>query len=130
MKKRISKKSLSVVPRASATPRTAGERELGPLFDRIATILEEARARVVRSVNSEMVIAYWHIGRELVEHVQQGTRADYGDSIAKLLAARLTNTFGAGYSLTNLKYFRLFYQTYSTRTPTIGHTPSDQLAQH
>ncbi|MCP4548635.1 MAG: DUF1016 domain-containing protein, partial [bacterium] len=28
------------------------------------------RARVVRSVNSEMVIAYWHIGREIVEHLQ------------------------------------------------------------
>ena len=29
------------------------------LFDRVATILEQARANVVRSVNSEMVIAYW-----------------------------------------------------------------------
>jgi hypothetical protein len=31
------------------------------------------RARVVRSVNSEMVIAYWHIGREIVEHLQDGS---------------------------------------------------------
>jgi len=29
-----------------------------PLFDRVATIIEPARANVVRSVNSEMVIAY------------------------------------------------------------------------
>ena len=28
-----------------------------PLFDRVATILEQARANVVQSVNSEMVIA-------------------------------------------------------------------------
>ncbi len=37
------------------------------LFARIVTILEDARARVVRSVNSEMVLAYWYIGREIVE---------------------------------------------------------------
>ena len=36
-----------------------------PLFDRVATILEHARANVVRSVNSEMVIAYWLVGRVL-----------------------------------------------------------------
>ena len=38
-----------------------------PLFDRVATILEQARANVVQSVNSEMVIAYWLVGQEIVE---------------------------------------------------------------
>jgi hypothetical protein len=32
-------------------------------------ILEEARARVAHTVNSAMVIAYWHVGREIVEFV-------------------------------------------------------------
>jgi hypothetical protein len=36
-----------------------------PLFDRVATILEQARANVVRSVNSEMVIAHWLVERVL-----------------------------------------------------------------
>ena len=36
-----------------------------PLFDRVATILEQARANVVPSVNSEMVIAYGLVGRVL-----------------------------------------------------------------
>jgi hypothetical protein len=36
------------------------------LFNRIAAILEEARANVVRTVNTRMVIAYWLIGREIV----------------------------------------------------------------
>lgn len=31
------------------------------------------------TVNSEMVLAYWHIGREVVEYHQGGAfRADYG----------------------------------------------------
>ena len=44
----------------------------GPLFDRVVTILEQARTNVVRTVNSQMVIAYWLIGREIVEEEQQG----------------------------------------------------------
>jgi len=41
----------------------------------VATILEHARANVVRSVNSEMVIAYWLVGREIVEEKQQARSA-------------------------------------------------------
>ena len=36
-----------------------------PLFDQVATILEQARVNVVRSVNSEMMIAYWLVGGRL-----------------------------------------------------------------
>jgi hypothetical protein len=31
------------------------------LFNRVAAILDQARAAVVRSVNNHMVLAYWHI---------------------------------------------------------------------
>jgi hypothetical protein len=34
----------------------------------------------VRTVNSTMVLAYWHVGREIVEFVQRGAkRAEYGE---------------------------------------------------
>ncbi|MBA1342984.1 MAG: hypothetical protein C5S52_05240 [ANME-2 cluster archaeon] len=41
------------------------------LFDRVATILEQSRANVVRSVNSEMVIAYWLVGWVLCNNTLQ-----------------------------------------------------------
>jgi hypothetical protein len=41
----------------------ASHREL-VLFKRVAEIIESARGRVARSVNSAMVQAYWLIGRE------------------------------------------------------------------
>ncbi len=44
------------------------------LFDRVITILEQARTNVVRTVNSEMVLAYWHIGREIVQELQKACR--------------------------------------------------------
>ena len=40
------------------------------LFDRVVLILEQARAYVVKSVNSNLIIAYWLIGREIVEALQ------------------------------------------------------------
>lgn len=43
-----------------------------PLFDRVVSILEQARQNVVRAVNTNMVLAYWLIGREIVQDVQGG----------------------------------------------------------
>ncbi len=50
-----------------------------PLFERIVSILEQARNNVVRAVNANMVISYWLIGREIVQEIQGGVeRAEYG----------------------------------------------------
>lgn len=99
------------------------------LFERIAGILEAARSRVVRAVNTEMVLAYWHIGREIVEHLQGGARrAEYGDQLLASLSEGLSRRFGRGYSVTNLKYFRLFYQAFAEREPGIRHGGRDEFA--
>lgn len=91
------------------------------LFDRVVSILEQARTNVVRSVNSNMVVAYWLIGREIVQELQRGKeRAEYGTQLLKELSDRLTKRYGAGYSITSLKYFRTFYITYTDRSPEIG----------
>ena len=39
-------------------------------YDRIKEILETARKKVYRTANSEMVIAYWNIGRTIFEEEQ------------------------------------------------------------
>jgi predicted nuclease of restriction endonuclease-like (RecB) superfamily len=100
----------------------------GNLFDKVVTILEQARANVVRIVNSNMIIAYWLIGKMLVEELQGGEeRAVYGKRIIDELSKRLTERYGKGYSPTNLKYFRLFYQTYAEREPVIRHKACDEF---
>lgn len=83
------------------------------LFQRIAQILESARAGVARTVNTTQVIANWLIGREIVEEEQQGAkRAEYGERLMHDLAARLHQDFGPGYGLANLKLFRQLYLAY------------------
>jgi predicted nuclease of restriction endonuclease-like (RecB) superfamily len=100
----------------------------GSLMDRVVSILEQARGNVVRAVNSNMVIAYWLIGREIVEALQSGQdRAEYGESLLRDLSLQLGRRYGQGFSVTNLRYFRLFYQAYGDRSPEIHHATRDEL---
>jgi hypothetical protein len=63
-----------------------------------------------------MVLAYWLIGREIVQELQGGEeRAAYGKKVVEELSARLTERYGKGFSLPNLKRFRQFYQVFSDR---------------
>jgi len=90
------------------------------LFSRITAILEQAQANVVRSVNANMVLAYWLIGREIVQEFQAGEeRAEYGKQVIENLAKQLTSRYGKGFSAPTLWKFRQFYQAYSSREPAI-----------
>ena len=105
-------RSASKRPRVLAKPDEAAE----VLFQRVAAILEEARASVVRAVNSRMVMAYWLIGREIVRNLQGGAgRATYGTAVIRELSKRLTARYGDGFSLSSLKDYRLFYAMYADR---------------
>jgi len=58
------------------------------LINRIAEILNQARTKVVREINKAQVLAYWEIGREIVEFEQKGKRrAEYGEELLKKLSA-------------------------------------------
>ena len=85
------------------------------LFDRVVSILESARSNVLRSVNSNMVTAYWLIGQEIVESIQDGSqRAQYGDKVLVELSESLACKYGKGFSVANLKNFRQFYLIFNT----------------
>ena len=107
------------------TPVPSGD--VAALFDRVASILEPARDRVVHAVNHETVTAYWLIGREIVETIQGGeSRAEYGKRVLGDLSARLCTSYGKGFSVTNLWYFRQFYQAYADRQPQIAYPAGGQ----
>ncbi len=96
------------------------------IFDRVVSILERAHTNVVRAVNSNMIVAYWLIGREIVEEIQGGEdRAEYGKHVIGSLSKRLQVKYGAGFSVANLKRFRQFYQVYSDHP--IGSLPGSLL---
>jgi predicted nuclease of restriction endonuclease-like (RecB) superfamily len=85
-------------------------------YERIRSILSEARAGVYRAINAAMVAAYWEIGRVIVEQEQQGQqRAGYGKGLLVELSQRLTTEFGKGFDRTNLQQMRAFYLAYQIR---------------
>jgi len=91
------------------------------LFDWVVSILEQARGNVVRAVNSNMVIAYWLIGREIIHELQDGEeRAEYGKQIIKGLSKQLTEFYGKGFSVQTLWNYRSFYIAYSQRIEIIS----------
>ena len=109
---------------AATSQPLAVEADASELYERLRSILDEGRSRVARSVNSEMVRAYWQIGQAIVEEEQRGqARADYGARLLESLAARCKADNLKGFGTTNLKYMRLFFQHFPIR-----HALRDELS--
>ena len=75
----------------------------------IRNILEEARKRVYCNIQNEMVLAYWQIGKMIVDKQGGESRANYGDGLIKELSTQLTKDFGKGFTERNLEQMRKFY---------------------
>ena len=83
------------------------------LFERIQEILETARIKVYRTANTEMLQAYWNVGRAILEEEQNGQeRAKYGSALLEDLARRLTKLYGKSFSSRHLRYMRQFYREF------------------
>jgi predicted nuclease of restriction endonuclease-like (RecB) superfamily len=89
----------------------------------ISSVLEEARHQAVKTVSTFLTVAYWEIGRKIVEFEQGGEhKAIYGEELIDSLSRDLTAKFGRGFGRTNLFQMRAFYLAY----PEIVQTPSGQ----
>lgn len=83
------------------------------LLNNIKQIIEEAKHKISKNVNTTMLIAYMNIGKMIVEDEQNGnTKAEYGTASLKLLYKELTNLYGRGFSKSNLFSMRRFYLEY------------------
>ena len=79
----------------------------------IKAIIAKARYAVFTAINSEMLKAYFEIGRKIVEDEQKGKkRAGYGENLLETLSVELIKEFGRGFDSSNLRRMRRFYQTY------------------
>ncbi len=81
-------------------------------YKSIKEVLEESRKRIYRNIQSEMVQAYWQIGKMIVEKQGGKERAEYGNGLIKELSIQLTRDFGKAFVERNLRYIRMFYLTF------------------
>ena len=97
-------------------------------LERLTNTIQETNqffiTRVQKQVNVTMTLRNWIIGCHIVEYEQSGEdRAEYGKKVLETLAVRLKEKGIKGMAETNLKLFRMFYNTYSQ----IRQTLSDEL---
>lgn len=79
----------------------------------IQLLLDEARRNSARSVNAILVATHWELGRRIVGFEQKGKRrADYGEELLDRLSSDLSQKFGRGFGVSQLKMVRQFYLTY------------------
>ncbi len=81
-------------------------------YNGVKEVLEQARKRVYKNIQNEMVVAYWQIGRMIVEKQGGEKRAKYRDGLVNELSARLVKDYGEGFRIRNLKYMRKFYLSF------------------
>ena len=86
------------------------------IYSEIKDALLLSRKQAYNAVNTAMVQAYWQIGRIIVEHEQNGSlRAEYGKAVLQGLSERLTEEFGKGFDIRNLRNMRSFYLAFPIR---------------
>ena len=85
----------------------------GALLADLKQRVRRAQVRAALSVNRELVLLYWHIGREILRSQQA---EGWGTKVIERLAKDLRREFPemSGLSRTNLLYMRAFAETYSS----------------
>ena len=93
------------------------------VYTEIKNILNTARNKVYQTANFVMVKAYWNIGKLIIEEQGGNEKAEYGTGLLKELSKQMTQDFGKGFTVTNLKYMRQFYLMFPN-----GHALRDELS--
>ena len=70
----------------------------------IIQLIEQSRQRVAVSVNAELSMLYWQIGKRIRTEILNNERAEYGKQIVSILSGQLTEEYGKGWSEQQLRH--------------------------
>jgi hypothetical protein len=82
------------------------------IYQEITALIQKARRNVQLSVNYELAMLYWTIGRLIKREILRNQRAEYGKQIVELLSNKLTTEYGKGFSRANLFRMVQFYDIF------------------
>lgn len=83
------------------------------LISDIKSIITKSKDNVIRAVDHQRTLMYWHIGKRIFEEEQEGKdRADYGKYLTQLIATTLEPEYGSGFSRRQIELFRQFYRVF------------------
>ncbi|MEJ7737042.1 MAG: PDDEXK nuclease domain-containing protein [Chitinophagaceae bacterium] len=72
------------------------------LFDNILGLIEKSRTKVALTVNREITLLYWQVGKEINSRLLKNDRAVYGETIITTLSDQLSALFGRGWGKRHL----------------------------
>lgn len=73
------------------------------LLYEVKSLIDQSRRRVAVSVNAELTLLYWQVGRAINQNLLANKRADYGKQVVATLAEQLTQTIGKGWGVRQLR---------------------------
>jgi len=83
------------------------------MIQEITNLVNEVKENLSKEINKSIIYVYWNIGRVIVSNENEhNNRLEYGKEVLKELSNELTKYLGKGYSVSNLKYMRIFYKAY------------------
>ncbi len=83
------------------------------MIEEITNLVNQMKSNLTLEINKSIVNVYWNIGRIIVSNENENNnRLEYGKEVLKGLSDELTKYLGKGYSVSNLKYMRVFYKAY------------------
>ena len=83
------------------------------MINEIKELVNKVKNDLLTEINKSIVFVYWNIGRIIVSNENEfNNRLEYGKEVLKGLSDELTKYLGKGYSVSNLKYMRMFYKAY------------------
>jgi len=96
------------------------------LLNSIIGLIDETRHFVAKTVNQELTLLYWKIGKTIKEEILKKNRADYGKKLIKNLSEELSKRYGTGFNKRNLHSFIKLNSIF--QDPAIVHTVCAQLS--
>lgn len=90
------------------------EKNNSKMIHEITNLVNEVKETLTKEINKSITYVYWNIGRIIVSNENEyNNRLEYGKKVLKGLSDELTKYLGKGYSVSNLKYMRIFYKAYT-----------------
>ena len=73
------------------------------LFNTVKSLILASRQQIAVSVNAEMSLLYWKIGRVTHQEILKEERAEYGKQIVATLSRQLEAEYGKSFSEKSLR---------------------------
>jgi predicted nuclease of restriction endonuclease-like (RecB) superfamily len=78
------------------------------LLNELVVLIESSKKRVNRTVNGELNLLFWQIGKRINEEILQNNRAEYGKQVVLTIAEKLTAKYGRNFEQKNLRRMMQF----------------------